>query len=261
MTTMNIPPERRLTKQGLIKAAEICNNYLANCLQCPLRKEPNCQIAMAQGILDYIEEDDTDHLAKAAAEAVMRVEETKSDNPNEVLKAENYNMATSDSASILLERAKREWDNAIQAGVFKFSSALHPDTEQPKSDGSVSDQPEPVHPKSDDPRQIEPSNVDHPTYYQGEYECIDLMREIYGDEAVRNFCIINAYKYRFRAGKKQGEPAKSDLDKADWYESYVMEHMPKNFEAWRDRMSEEVEKMCVDPNSVDERVLHGERVE
>ena len=28
-------------------------------------------------------------------------------------------------------------------------------------------------------------NVSHPAHYQGEYECIDLMREIYGDEAVR----------------------------------------------------------------------------
>ena len=101
-------------------------------------------------------------------------------------------------------------------------------------------------PKSERVEQ-EQSNVSHPKHYQGEYECIDLMREIYGDEAVRNFCIINAYKYRFRAGKKRGETAQSDLDKADWYEAYVMEHIPKNFEAWRDRMSAAVEKMCVDP--------------
>jgi hypothetical protein len=71
-------------------------------------------------------------------------------------------------------------------------------------------------------------NVSHPAHYQGEYECIDLMREIYGDEAVRHFCICNAYKYRFRAGAKQGETAQSDIAKAEWYEAYVMEHLPMN---------------------------------
>jgi hypothetical protein len=71
-------------------------------------------------------------------------------------------------------------------------------------------------------------NVNHPTYYQGSHECIDLMREIYGDEAVRHFCICNAYKYRFRAGKKQGATAEEDIAKAEWYEAYVMEHLPMN---------------------------------
>ena len=71
------------------------------------------------------------------------------------------------------------------------------------------------------------SNINHPAHYQGEYECIDLMREIYGDEAVRNFCICNAYKYRFRAGKKQNETAQDDIAKAEWYERYVMEQIPK----------------------------------
>ena len=71
-------------------------------------------------------------------------------------------------------------------------------------------------------------NVSHPAHYQGKHECIDLMREIYGDEAVRHFCICNAYKYRFRAGAKQGETAQSDIAKAEWYEAYVMEHLPMN---------------------------------
>lgn len=77
---------------------------------------------------------------------------------------------------------------------------------------------------------IEPHEaaIDHPAHYQGDYECIDLMREIYGDEAVRHFCICNAYKYRFRAGAKQGETAQSDIAKAEWYEAYVMEHLYNN---------------------------------
>lgn len=70
--------------------------------------------------------------------------------------------------------------------------------------------------------------VDHPTYYQGEYECIDLMREIYGDDAVRWFCILNAYKYRFRAGKKEGNEWADDQKKAAWYETYVMKKLSRN---------------------------------
>lgn len=70
--------------------------------------------------------------------------------------------------------------------------------------------------------------VDHPTHYQGEYECIDLMREIYGDEAVRWFCILNAYKYRFRAGKKDGNSLEQDDAKAQWYENYVMKNLSNN---------------------------------
>lgn len=82
--------------------------------------------------------------------------------------------------------------------------------------------------------------IDHPAHYQGEYECIDIMREIYGDEAVRHFCICNAYKYRFRSGRKQGEPTQSDIAKAEWYETYIMEHlMQNNTLAWERRRKEE----------------------
>ena len=62
-----------------------------------------------------------------------------------------------------------------------------------------------------------------------------IIYEQNGDEAVRHFCICNAYKYRFRAGAKQGETAQSDIAKAEWYERYVMEKIPKNYAAWADR--------------------------
>lgn len=127
---------------------------------------------------------------------------------------------------------------SLEPCVYKFAKAILTEVERDKSCQSKPEQDsaehtEPVQPKPEqnsvertDP--IQPSSVDHPSHYQGEYECIDLMREIYGDDAVRNFCIINAYKYRFRAGKKQGETAQSDLDKADWYERYVMKNLWKN---------------------------------
>ena len=62
--------------------------------------------------------------------------------------------------------------------------------------------------------------VDHPEYYQGKNECIDVMTEMFGVEAVKSFCRCNAYKYRFRADRKNGE---EDIRKAEWYESKLIE--------------------------------------
>lgn len=87
-------------------------------------------------------------------------------------------------------------------------------------------------------------NISHPAHYQGKYECIDLMREIYGDEAVRCFCICNAYKYRFRAGAKQGETAQSDIAKAEWYEAYVMERLARNGNLIWDRIQKARIGLC-----------------
>ena len=63
-------------------------------------------------------------------------------------------------------------------------------------------------------------NVNHPSHYQGKNECIDVMIAMFGIEAVKHFCMCNAYKYRFRADKKNG---KEDIDKAEWYESKLIE--------------------------------------
>lgn len=61
------------------------------------------------------------------------------------------------------------------------------------------------------------SAVDHPTHYSGEkYECIEVMREVFGDEATKNFCLLNAFKYVWRCGKKHESPDE-DINKAIWY--------------------------------------------
>lgn len=65
-------------------------------------------------------------------------------------------------------------------------------------------------------------NINHPSHYQGKNECIDVMRAMFGDEAVKGFCRCNAYKYRFRAGRKDGQSADQDLKKAEWYEDYLI---------------------------------------
>jgi hypothetical protein len=66
--------------------------------------------------------------------------------------------------------------------------------------------------------------VDGPAHYNGT-ECIENMRKLFGDDAVRWFCICNAYKYRFRDGSKPGVAAEQDEEKARWYEDYAVKMM------------------------------------
>ena len=58
-------------------------------------------------------------------------------------------------------------------------------------------------------------NVNHPSHYDtGKYECIDVMLETQGKEAVQDFCICNAFKYLYRHNNKNGL---EDVKKAIWY--------------------------------------------
>ena len=66
----------------------------------------------------------------------------------------------------------------------------------------------------------ESNNVNHPEHYQGKNECIDEMVAMFGVDAVKHFCACNAYKYRFRADKKNGA---EDIEKAEWYERKLIE--------------------------------------
>ncbi|MDO5293330.1 MAG: DUF3310 domain-containing protein [bacterium] len=68
-------------------------------------------------------------------------------------------------------------------------------------------------------KQDNQDNVNHPNHYQGPNECIDVMRAMFGKEAVKHFCMCNAFKYRFRSGQKNGE---EDIKKAEWYETYLI---------------------------------------
>lgn len=58
------------------------------------------------------------------------------------------------------------------------------------------------------------SNVQHPEHYQG-VECIDAMIYAYGTQRFADFCVLNAFKYLWRANKKGNE--REDLEKADFY--------------------------------------------
>ena len=57
--------------------------------------------------------------------------------------------------------------------------------------------------------------VNHPPHYEsGKFECIDVMVETQGVEAVQHFCICNAFKYLYRHERKNGV---EDIKKAIWY--------------------------------------------
>ena len=58
-------------------------------------------------------------------------------------------------------------------------------------------------------------NVNHPAHYEtGKFECIEVMIETQGVEAVKNFCLCNAFKYLYRTERKNGL---EDIKKAIWY--------------------------------------------
>ena len=64
-------------------------------------------------------------------------------------------------------------------------------------------------------------NVNHPAHYEtGRFECIDVMLETQGTEAVKSFCICNALKYIYRHKRKNGF---EDIRKAIWYLNKAVE--------------------------------------
>ena len=60
------------------------------------------------------------------------------------------------------------------------------------------------------------NNVNHPNHYNlpDRKECIEEMLDKFGAEAVRHFCLLNAYKYNYRHEMKGGS---EDIAKAEWY--------------------------------------------
>lgn len=72
--------------------------------------------------------------------------------------------------------------------------------------------------------EVIPNNgIDHPKHYNadGRMECIHEMELMFGECDVAIFCKLNAYKYFYRAGSKEGEAKEKDLAKAQWYLDYV----------------------------------------
>ena len=68
-----------------------------------------------------------------------------------------------------------------------------------------------------------PDPVNLPAHYtSGGIECIDAMQAAFGDEAVKDFCLCNAFKYLWRHRQKNGV---EDLKKARWYLNRLIREM------------------------------------
>lgn len=62
--------------------------------------------------------------------------------------------------------------------------------------------------------------VNHPNHYNDyDIEVIEMMRRIWGDQAVVQFAQMNAFKYRMRAGHK--DDIDQELAKERWYLDYA----------------------------------------
>ena len=80
-------------------------------------------------------------------------------------------------------------------------------------------------------------DVNHPSHYKvHKHECIDEMIAVFGVDETMAFCKLNAWKYRYRAGAKDGEAKEKDLAKADWYLDKYMELKRKvnDYENWNE---------------------------
>lgn len=65
-------------------------------------------------------------------------------------------------------------------------------------------------------------NVSHPTHYGAHAkECIVEMLVLFGLDDFITFCKMNAWKYRYRAGRKVGNTYDQDNAKADRYIEYA----------------------------------------
>ena len=63
--------------------------------------------------------------------------------------------------------------------------------------------------------------INHPTRYAGgKYECIDVMTDVFGVDATKSFCKLNAFKYLWREQQKNGV---QDLKKCAWYLDKLIE--------------------------------------
>lgn len=59
------------------------------------------------------------------------------------------------------------------------------------------------------------NSVDHPAHYvDGGYECIEVMKSIFGENEVKIFCKLNAFKYLWRCNHKHTDPGE-DIEKAE----------------------------------------------
>jgi len=69
-----------------------------------------------------------------------------------------------------------------------------------------------------------------PSHYvrEGGLECIDVMVTLYGEQRVREWAEITAFKYQWRQGVKVGNSADQDKLKSIWYTRFSMGDDPRH---------------------------------
>ena len=74
------------------------------------------------------------------------------------------------------------------------------------------------------------TNVSEPSHYirEGGIECIDVMTSLFGEERVKDWAEITAFKYQWRQGTKAGNTAEQDKLKSIWYTRFSMGDDPRN---------------------------------
>lgn len=75
--------------------------------------------------------------------------------------------------------------------------------------------------------------VNHPSHYckPGQLECIEKMEVAFGIEAVKRFCLLNAFKYVERCQDKGN--FHQDIEKAIWYLKRLASYInDEELEAW-----------------------------
>lgn len=69
--------------------------------------------------------------------------------------------------------------------------------------------------------------VNHPEHYSnGQFECIEVMFDVFGNDKVADFCELNAFKYLWRADNKGTDI--QDKKKAIWYLNKYIELKEKD---------------------------------
>jgi hypothetical protein len=64
----------------------------------------------------------------------------------------------------------------------------------------------------------------NPSYYKDYHmEISEMQIRIWGKDKYIAHCEMNAFEYRMRAGKKDGQPLELDISKAMWYENKAKE--------------------------------------
>ena len=68
-------------------------------------------------------------------------------------------------------------------------------------------------------------NVNNPTHYQGEVECIEAIKSSMSNESFKGYLKGNIIKYIWRYERKNGT---EDLLKAQWYVNKLVETIQSN---------------------------------